>query len=1277
MIPVRVHLRDFLCYGHGADGGAVTFDFEGSRLWSISGDNGAGKSAIFDAIRYALYGEHRDGSQRDARLIRRGAQSCDIMFEFRSDGKLYRVRRTVGRARGKSLIEPKTWQAALYDETEEAWRPIPGSDRKDGLDTWVQERLRLSYGTFIASVLLLQGESDRLTRAASKERFEILSGLLALEEYERLAGKARDCGRVHRSQADQLDARLLVQAVVRGEDLEAAVHAAAQAEQELDAAQSDVAQAATILVAAKTYEQLTAELAKLAASLTQLDALLATAPRIREEYAEWSSLSERLPRLRQAQVAVHEAAAKDREAAATSRQVTDIDLVALRKSVDAANGAAELASTAVEQLNTSLENNSAALEALRANLDTLQQHEASTQRFGTITKELSALRTKLAGLPALELACEEGRTLREALPQIKAMRAAAKRVSDLTKQLSTLRKQLTELSRLEAACAEGRTFRQALPEIRLIRTAAKRVTDLGNHLSTLRKQLTELAGVQEACVEGRALREALPLIRQIRECQLAVATRQEEMERIGAVASWQSKITALEKAVVKGNANCEDSERERGELSRALARAEQQHDSACDELKVRENAEDEAVCSRCGQRVSPEHIKLELSHARARVARAGSVMRDAKTAATAAGKAAVTATVELEGFKEELAQAKSRLTQAQACAKERTVSEAKLSAAQRDAAGVSVGAKRVLRSATQEQPTVTIDAIERKVSGLSELERQLEALRKVEGNARAVETQLSEETAILESLVGKRDASSKTPSASQRVVRDATLEQPTVTVETIERTVSALPELEQQLELLRKLEGNARAVETQLAQERTALESLVATRDDSGKTLLAVQRLVREATLDKPTLAVEAIEQKVGLLPNIERQIGELRKVEGNARAVEAQVAEERLTLEKLEQQLPLSEHQRVRAERIRLEKEREAARLARARAQDALRARQEEAKHARETQETSKARRSELESAAREASRSAMLLRDQAQLRLEDVAPEVRYAILRGDETVVKLSERRLAALAHAESAHQQLAEAADRRLALASRVEATSEQIRNTPAEHRVSLARAREQQAEAADRLTAAQRRRDDAREALRELHASAALRRDLETQRASSRRHGDLYGQLADLLGRTGLQAVLMDEALAGIGELANETLNRISGGQLRLVMERETTGRGDEIKIRSVDLGSSDDPLDVAFLSGSQKFRVAVALAAGIGQYSAGANRIRALIIDEGFGSLDDQGRQEMVDELRTLSAVLDRVIVVSHQEDFQDRTLFPTGYVLRKSNQQTEVIRFV
>ena len=209
--------------------------------------------------------------------------------------------------------------------------------------------------------------------------------------------------------------------------------------------------------------------------------------------------------------------------------------------------------------------------------------------------------------------------------------------------------------------------------------------------------------------------------------------------------------------------------------------------------------------------------------------------------------------------------------------------------------------------------------------------------------------------------------------------------------------------------------------------------------------------------------------------------------------------------------------------------------------------------------------------------------------------------------------------------------------------------------------------------------AQARRDEAMLALQRLEQQQEQRRDLEERARTAHRRRALYSRLAELLGRSGLQAYLMDAALGGIGRLANETLSRISGGQLQVRLSRETNNRAEEeIVIQAIDLASSEEPLDVQFISGGQKFRTSVALAAGIGQHAGGSRAsVRALIIDEGFGSLDSRGRQEMIDELQNLSQVMERVIVVSHQEDFQDRTLFPTGYVLHKVGQRTAVERFV
>jgi DNA repair exonuclease SbcCD ATPase subunit len=131
--------------------------------------------------------------------------------------------------------------------------------------------------------------------------------------------------------------------------------------------------------------------------------------------------------------------------------------------------------------------------------------------------------------------------------------------------------------------------------------------------------------------------------------------------------------------------------------------------------------------------------------------------------------------------------------------------------------------------------------------------------------------------------------------------------------------------------------------------------------------------------------------------------------------------------------------------------------------------------------------------------------------------------------------------------------------------------------------------------------------------------------------------------------------LLRQAEALIVANANPVLDRISSGMLRLDL-REHTSSG--VSPKALDLvaynaATGTAPLRVASLSGSQRFRVAVSLALGIGQYaSAGSHRVESVIIDEGFGSLDKEGRYEMIDELHALRDMLRCVILVSHQEEF-------------------------
>jgi DNA repair exonuclease SbcCD ATPase subunit len=165
-------------------------------------------------------------------------------------------------------------------------------------------------------------------------------------------------------------------------------------------------------------------------------------------------------------------------------------------------------------------------------------------------------------------------------------------------------------------------------------------------------------------------------------------------------------------------------------------------------------------------------------------------------------------------------------------------------------------------------------------------------------------------------------------------------------------------------------------------------------------------------------------------------------------------------------------------------------------------------------------------------------------------------------------------------------------------------------------------------------------------------------------------------LARLLGRDRLQLHLVRQAERRVVEYANVVLDRLSGGQLYLQLQGDLSDGAATRALNLVCINRQTDerPINVAFLSGSQRFRVAVSLALGIGQYASRQHRpLECVIIDEGFGCLDRQGRQVMIQELQNLRNCLRSILLVSHQEEFADA--FPNGYHFALVDGTTEVTR--
>jgi DNA repair protein SbcC/Rad50 len=185
---------------------------------------------------------------------------------------------------------------------------------------------------------------------------------------------------------------------------------------------------------------------------------------------------------------------------------------------------------------------------------------------------------------------------------------------------------------------------------------------------------------------------------------------------------------------------------------------------------------------------------------------------------------------------------------------------------------------------------------------------------------------------------------------------------------------------------------------------------------------------------------------------------------------------------------------------------------------------------------------------------------------------------------------------------------------------------------------------------------------------------------EIQEETLKAEGDLAVQrtLAELLGRDRLQLYLVRQAERQVVEHANAVLDRLSRGQLYLKLSGEAEGDGASAKaleLEAYNRETGERPINVAFLSGSQKFRVAVSLALGIGQYASRQHRpIESVIIDEGFGCLDRHGRQVMIQELQNLRNQMRCILLVSHQEEFADA--FSDGYHFELEGGATRVKRF-
>jgi exonuclease SbcC len=287
VIPQRIKMAGLLSY---KDEQEVRFD--GASLWMLAGTNGSGKSSIFDGVTYALFGHHRGGSQNAAELINKESTSLTVEFDFKIDGELYRIKRTLRKnAKGAAAGT----QQIFHHLSDGTWEPIPDTGKKADFDAWVHDKIGLNYETFTSSVLLLQGKAEKLLDARPSGRAEVLAGIVDLERYQRLHEKANAQKLALKSKlealANQQDAVPDVSEMeyaAAGMRIEECEAARKQAQDKIDALMGLEAQA-------RRWSDTQTRLAAARQKLTQAESLLGEAVKIEKAFARLTELRDVLP----------------------------------------------------------------------------------------------------------------------------------------------------------------------------------------------------------------------------------------------------------------------------------------------------------------------------------------------------------------------------------------------------------------------------------------------------------------------------------------------------------------------------------------------------------------------------------------------------------------------------------------------------------------------------------------------------------------------------------------------------------------------------------------------------------------------------------------------------------------------------------------------------------------------------------------------------------------------------------------------------------------------
>lgn len=535
MIPKKVTLENFLSFGAKTE---LSFD-DDEPLWVLGGPNGVGKSAIFDAITYCLFGSHRGGAKEIDPLIRHGADGFSVGYEFEFQGIDYRIIRNRSGKRTTQSVE----RIAAGK-----WERVPNINNVADVKDWVERTVGLGSDAFQASVLLRQGKADKIVEAKPAERLEILKKIIGAERYEELWGRVNVAKKLKSGELDRWKQKRALLTEVTPEQLADAELTVREAEAAKEAAELDVSSAIERLDDAKRWAEWEPKRKALAEKLTAAKEREADAGAIRKQYARLKDLNTVLPTLRQwlplratveqAKPKLDELERKSIEAAAKSESLA----AQLKRAAEDAKVHGDAAAIHEREAN-----------ALRGVIDQKKKFLKSAEEVAKLGDELRAYSESLDG----DLQSTNERHLNATTAQ----RNADNEKSAIAGLLDAANKHRRKIEKLEtgvpcSACGQEVTAEHAAKEQA---AAIDAVKELGAQLATAEVILAECTAALGAAEKSlTALKKQVNSRDQLRT-RLADKTR--DLESLGGTAD----AAKLKDELAKLNASADQHDRDKSD----------------------------------------------------------------------------------------------------------------------------------------------------------------------------------------------------------------------------------------------------------------------------------------------------------------------------------------------------------------------------------------------------------------------------------------------------------------------------------------------------------------------------------------------------------------------------------------------------------------------------------------------------------------------------------------------------------------------------------------